>query len=246
MQPIIAGHRGVAGQYPENTRSSIMAAIRLGLKWIEVDIQPTKDNQLVVIHDHTIDRCSNGSGRVDSYTLEELRRFDFGSWFSADSSGEAILTLDELLEIATAHAVSLNLEVKLDNTLVDKGAAKTVVKTLQQALTRSDMDKNRILLSSFSKPVMSKLAEQCLNYKLGLITEKLTGEDIEQLQEIGAYSCHLNYAETSEDDITLLHEAGYKVWCYTVNRPEDFPALPMVDAIFSDYPQRFIDYEEHE
>jgi glycerophosphoryl diester phosphodiesterase len=240
MQPIIAGHRGVAGLYPENTRSSIMAAIQLGLEWIEVDVQPTKDNQLVVIHDHSIDRCSNGSGRVDSYTLAELRGFDFGSWFSAKFAGETILTLDELLAIAADHPISLNLEIKLDQTSINRGVVKTTVQTLQQVLAASAVNKNQILLSSFAKEVMNELAEQCLNYKLGLISEKLTSEDIAHLQAIGAYSCHLNYAETSEDDINLLHEAGYRVWCYTVNQPKDFPQLSAVDAIFSDYPQRFM------
>ena len=239
MRPIVVGHRGVAGHSPENTRSSIMAAIELGLEWIEVDIQPTKDHQLVVIHDHTIDRCSNHKGRVDSYTLAELRSFDFGSWFSPEFTGEPILTLEELLEIAAEHKVGLNLEVKLDNSVENRNLVKETVAQLQNILLQSDTDKTQILLSSFSKEIMSALAELCLNYKLGLISEKLTSEDIEQLQEIGAYSCHLNYAETSEDDINLLHEAGFQVWCYTVNQPEEFEQLSMVDAIFSDYPERF-------
>lgn len=68
MPSIIVGHRGVAGTYPENTRVSVQAAINLGLSWVEVDVQPTKDNVLVVCHDHTIDRCSNGKGRIDEYT----------------------------------------------------------------------------------------------------------------------------------------------------------------------------------
>ncbi len=67
----IVGHRGIAGHYPENTRVSIEAAIELGLNWIEVDIQPSKDDVLVVCHDHTVDRCSNGEGRVDALTLSE-------------------------------------------------------------------------------------------------------------------------------------------------------------------------------
>ncbi|MDF5393565.1 glycerophosphodiester phosphodiesterase family protein, partial [Vibrio parahaemolyticus] len=101
METLLIGHRGVAGSYPENTKISIQAAIDLGLKWVEVDIQPTKDNVLVVCHDHTVNRCSNGQGRVDELTLEELKALDFGSWFSTDFSGEKILTLDELLTLAT-------------------------------------------------------------------------------------------------------------------------------------------------
>ncbi|PWI32171.1 glycerophosphoryl diester phosphodiesterase [Vibrio albus] len=241
MKPIIAGHRGVAGHYPENTRCSILAAIDLGLTWIEVDIQPTKDNHLVVIHDHTIDRCSNGTGRVDSYTLEELRTFDFGSWFASEFTDETILTLEELLDITTAHNVGLNLEVKLDRILINQGVVKTVVTTLRNILARSAVDKTQILLSSFSEEVMKELADLCQNYRLGMISEKLTSDTVEQLQTIGAYSCHLNYKKTTGDDINLLHKAGYQVWCYTVNQPDDFPLLHRVDAIFSDDPQQFIE-----
>ncbi|MCV5942927.1 glycerophosphodiester phosphodiesterase family protein, partial [Escherichia coli] len=77
------------------------AAIDLGLKWVEVDVQPTKDNVLVVCHDHTLNRCSNGKGRVDAHTLKELRQLDFGGWFSEDFAGETIMTLEELLSLAT-------------------------------------------------------------------------------------------------------------------------------------------------
>ena len=83
----IIGHRGVAGHHPENTKVSIEAAAKLGLEWVEVDVQPTKDNILVICHDHTIDRCSNGSGRIDEQTLAELRQFDFGAKFGSCSTG---------------------------------------------------------------------------------------------------------------------------------------------------------------
>ncbi|MFA0621332.1 glycerophosphodiester phosphodiesterase family protein, partial [Vibrio sp. 10N.222.49.A4] len=99
MSSIIVGHRGVAGTHPENTKASIEQAAKLGLKWIEVDIQPTQDDQLVVCHDHTLERCSDGKGRVDEHTLAELRQLDFGSWKSEQFVGEKILTLKELLAL---------------------------------------------------------------------------------------------------------------------------------------------------
>ncbi|NMR95157.1 glycerophosphoryl diester phosphodiesterase, partial [Vibrio parahaemolyticus] len=134
METLLIGHRGVAGSYPENTKISIQAAIDLGLKWVEVDIQPTKDNVLVVCHDHTVNRCSNGQGRVDELTLEELKALDFGSWFSTDFSGEKILTLDELLTLATENKLNLNIEVKVDN-----HPAEEVAQTLANALAKSPM-----------------------------------------------------------------------------------------------------------
>ncbi len=73
---LTVGHRGVAGTHPENTKASINQAISLGLKWIEIDVQPTKDDVLVVCHDHTLERCSNGKGRIDEHTLAELEALD--------------------------------------------------------------------------------------------------------------------------------------------------------------------------
>ena len=107
MKPMIIGHRGVAGHYPENTQVSVQAAIDLGLKWVEVDVQPTQDHILVVCHDHTIDRCSNGKGRIDSYTLEQLQQFDFGAWFDPQFAGEPIMTLETLLTLAKQHSLEI-------------------------------------------------------------------------------------------------------------------------------------------
>ncbi|MCQ4504445.1 glycerophosphoryl diester phosphodiesterase, partial [Vibrio parahaemolyticus] len=81
----------------------------LVLKWEEEDVQPTKDNVLVVCHYHTLSLCSNGKGRVDAHTFEELRQLDFGVWFSDDFAGETIMTLEELLSLATERGLNLNI-----------------------------------------------------------------------------------------------------------------------------------------
>lgn len=187
METLLIGHRGVAGSYPENTKISIQAAIDLGLKWVEVDIQPTKDNVLVVCHDHTVNRCSNGQGRVDELTLEELKALDFGSWFSTDFSGEKILTLDELLTLATENKLNLNIEVKVDN-----HPAEEVVQTLANALAKSPMPQENVLLSSFSHDVIRAMHKYCSGYRLGVLSEFFTRKDKRLLEEVSAYSCNLN------------------------------------------------------
>ena len=235
MQTNIVGHRGLSGHYPENTKASILAAIESGLKWIEIDIQPTKDGQLVVIHDHTIDRCSNGSGRVDSFTLAELQQFDFGAWYHDDFAGEPILTFSELLDLAKYYDLSLNIEVKLDT-----DCAISVVNTMQQQLELVNIDKGKLLLSSFSDAVIRQLSLQCPDYCLGVIGNKLTEQQLQLLQETNAFSCHLNYKYITAEDIETLKYQGYQVWCFTVNQPEQFPLLDEVDAIFSDFPLKFI------
>ncbi|EMN6199823.1 glycerophosphoryl diester phosphodiesterase [Vibrio vulnificus] len=235
MPPMIVGHRGVAGSYPENTQVSVQAAIDLGLSWVEIDVQPTKDNILVVCHDHTIDRCSNGKGRVDAYTLQELQAFDFGSWFDEKFTGEPIMTLESLLKLAAEYDLGLNIEVKVDNHDVAK-----VALNLKNLLDKSPLTADKILLSSFSHDIILQLHQHCPGYKLGVLSERLSQRDRQVLKEVNAFSCNLNYRWITEKHIRDLKTGGYQIWCYTVNQADKFRYLDKVDAIFSDFPERFI------
>jgi len=234
MSTRIIGHRGAAGSYPENTRVSILGAIKLGVRWIEVDVQPSLDGQLVVCHDHKINRCSNGKGRVDSFSLSELKTFDFGTWFSHEFKDEPILTLHELLIIAAEHQIGLNIEVK-----VDKHQIEPIVVSLKTELERGLVSAENLVLSSFSHEVMRALHRVCSDYRLGVISERYNDKTQHLLQHIGAYSCHLNYKNLKQAHIDALHDNGQQVWCYTVNHADKFALLPQVDAIFTDYPERF-------
>ncbi|EGQ8023754.1 glycerophosphoryl diester phosphodiesterase [Vibrio vulnificus] len=235
MPPMIVGHRGVAGSYPENTRVSVQAAIDLGLSWVEIDVQPTKDNVLVVCHDHTIDRCSNGKGRVDAYSLKELQAFDFGGWFDEAFAGEQIMTLESLLNLAAEYDLGLNIEVKVDNHDVGK-----VALNLKNLLDKSPLTADKILLSSFSHDIILQLHQHCPGYKLGVLSERLSQRDRQVLKEVNAFSCNLNYRWITEKHIRDLKTGGYQIWCYTVNQADKFRYLDKVDAIFSDHPERFI------
>ncbi|SON52324.1 glycerophosphodiester phosphodiesterase family protein [Vibrio tapetis] len=233
--PLIVGHRGVAGTHPENTKASINQAISLGLKWIEIDVQPTKDDVLVVCHDHTLERCSNGKGRVDEHTLAELEALDFGRWFAADFAHEPILTLAELLTHASQHSLHINIEVK-----IDRHDPAHVVTLLAAELKRANVNRDLILISSFSHDVVKQLSEKCGGYRLGVISDDLSDEDCALLAQVSAFSCHLYYKNTTQDTVAKLKDSGYQVWCYTVNEPTSFALLHDVDAIFTDYPQRFL------
>ena len=235
MSSIIVGHRGVAGTHPENTKVSIEQAANLGLKWVEVDIQVTLDDQLVVCHDHTLERCSDGKGRVDEHTLAELRLLDFGRWKSEQFTSEKILTLTELLSLVEAHDLSVNLEIKVDS----KHQAPHVVDLLHTELLRSTLDTDRILLSSFSHQVVAEMAHHLPRYRVGVITEQLTQADLMLINEVKAFSCHMNYENVNQDDLDTLAEAKVQTWCYTVNDPSQFKFLSTVDAILTDFPDRF-------
>ncbi|KIP66136.1 glycerophosphodiester phosphodiesterase [Vibrio harveyi] len=235
MTTLLIGHRGVAGKFPENTKVSVQAAIDLGLNWVEVDVQPTKDNVLVVCHDHTVNRCSNGKGRVDQMTLSELKALDFGRWFGDEFANESIMTLSELLELAAENDLNLNIEVK-----VDHHSANDVAQMAAKTLLDGPLPKERILLSSFSHDVIRALYKHCEGYRLGVLSEFFSRKDRLLLEEVDAYSCNLNINWVRSRQINKLQKAGYKVMCYTVNNPKKLKHLPMLDGIFSDHPSRFM------
>ena len=112
-------HRGVSGEAPENTLAALKAAAESGAHGIELDVQLTKDAQIVVIHDETIDRTTNGTGYVKDMTWEQLRTYDAGSWFHPSFKGESIPSLEEVLDVVTAHHESMIINIELKNDQID-------------------------------------------------------------------------------------------------------------------------------
>ena len=109
---IVAGHRGVCAEYPENTMLSYRKAIDLGVDQLEIDLNLTKDGHIVLIHDCTVDRTTEKSGRVRDYTLEEIRKMDAGSSKDYAFRGEKIPLFEELLTFISGTDISLNVEIK--------------------------------------------------------------------------------------------------------------------------------------
>jgi len=114
----IMGHRGICGLEPENTLRSFQRAIALGIGWLECDVHFTEDGHLVLMHDNTVDRTTNGSGPVRSFTLEAIRALDAGK-------GERVPLLQELLDLAKGK-VGLNIELK------DETATEATVRLVEQ------------------------------------------------------------------------------------------------------------------
>ncbi|MCP5119633.1 MAG: glycerophosphodiester phosphodiesterase family protein [bacterium] len=102
---IAVGHRGTVRFAPENTVSAINKAIDMGIDLIEIDVRETADGHLVVVHDATVDRTTDGKGWVSKLTLDEIRALDAGSWFSLGFKGEKIPTFDEALEVMKGRAL---------------------------------------------------------------------------------------------------------------------------------------------
>lgn len=95
----VAAHRGNSKYYPENTRSAFLSAIDLKVDMVEIDLHMTKDGILVLMHDHTVDRTSDGTGLIREKTLEEMKKLDVGRWKGLEFAGEKVLTFEEFLEL---------------------------------------------------------------------------------------------------------------------------------------------------
>jgi len=221
------GHRGAAGHEPENTLRSVLHAVRLHVDYIEIDVQAV-DGELIVFHDETLDRTTNGAGAIAAQSFTTLRSLDAGA-------GEKIPTLIEVLDLIDART-GLNIELKGSSTV---DAVTAIVSDYQ---TRQPSWRDRILLSSFDEIQTQMLAAGEGNYQLGVLFEGDAQAALARARELKAYSIHPSMSQVDKELVSEAHAAGIKVLVYTVNEPKDIAAMQAicVDGVFSDYPDRVI------
>lgn len=146
----VAAHRGLSATYPENTMEAFRAAVEAGVDQLETDIRLTRDGELVLIHDATLDRTTNGTGRVDAYTLEELLRLDAGSFKGAQFAGCKIPTLAEFIAyVKDFPDLTIDLELKVRQPEYSDEVAEAVCDRVLQIVEENDLT-DRVVLNTFS------------------------------------------------------------------------------------------------
>ena len=220
---IVIGHRGAKGYEPENTLRSFEKAIQLGCDYIELDVH-LADEELFVIHDSSVDRTTNGSGKMSELTREQIKSLDAGN-------GQAIPTLIEVLELLDGRC-GVNIELK------GPGTAEPVSDLLTSLSNRSLLS-FPILISSFD---FKELDAASKKFRRGILFDKIPDNWIELAKDYSAWSVNLAFKEVSLDMIQSAHLHGLKVLAYTVNAPSDIMKLNMlgVDGIVSDFPDRIL------
>ena len=219
--PLRIGHRGAAGHAPENTLASIRTAIGFGVDLVEVDLQRSRDGRVVIIHDQTVDRTTNGKGKVAARTLAELQALNAGK-------GERIPTLEEVLEMAEGR-VGLMLEIK------EAGIADMTVK-----LVRKTGFSGTVVYASFlHKELLAVQAADSTAATLALFG-RLPKDPVAAATRVGASHVGLRFTTATAQRVSALHRAGFQVFVYTVNEPRDIQAMRRlgVDGIISDFPDR--------
>jgi glycerophosphoryl diester phosphodiesterase len=228
------GHRGAKGHAPENTFASFNLAIQMGVQAVETDVHLSKDGEVVLIHDHTLDRTTNGHGFVKDQTAEELKRLDAGTWFEPRFAGERIPTLAELLAWARDR-VSLAIEIK-NGPIYYPGIAGKVIRLLREY----DMVRQAILIS-FDHVVLREAKMIAPEVATGILYVGGFVDSVGVAHAAGADSLNPNWAFITPSLVESAHAAGLAVspWC-----PNDLATLRLldrmgVDSIGTDYPELF-------
>lgn len=213
--PLFIAHRGLSARYPENTLVAFKGAIDAGAQMIELDVCLSKDRQLVVIHDETVDRTTNGTGAVNSLTLKQLSRLDAGSWFDPRFKAERLPTLAQVLEAVKGHLL-VNIEIKPEAFEAQRPADAVERQVLDRV--RETKMHGDILVSSFQWQVLENLREMEPRIALGLLSDVPADQHLRHwYQRIKGISWHPDYRVLTQSQVDTLHDLGARVFPYAVN-----------------------------
>lgn len=230
----IWAHRGASAYAPENTILAFQQAIQFGADGVELDVQRTRDGKLVTIHDETVNRTSNGFGKVADLTLDELRHLDFAHGF-AGRRNVRIPTLGDVLDLLQSTNLTINIELK-NNIELYPGLEDDVL----QAVNGKGM-LDRVIISSFNHFSLANLRGKVSPEHIGLLLSDGIYQPWNYAKWLGAGNIHPHYSSLQTPDfVWLCHEVGIKVHTWTVN--DDDIAIRLaelgVDAIITNLPDR--------
>ncbi len=232
INPPVFAHRGASAYAPENTIAAFLKAKQLGIHWLEFDVTLSADHQVVVIHDDTLDRTTDGSGYVCDYTYEHLLRLDAGSWYSEDFAGENLPLLDDVLRFMQMHNMAANIEIKSLPGKENIIATKVLELTQHQPL--------ELIISSFSPQILYAVRHLDSHTKLGLLMHEWNPEWKRIAHQLECVSIHVNQAILNPEMVNELKNGVGSVFSYTVNDVKRATELFSwgVDAVYSDCPDR--------
>ncbi len=243
-KPLVIAHRGASGLAPENTLAAFQQAIDLGVDRIEMDLRLSIDGEVVIIHDKTIMRTTNGWGSVRKLSLKRLQKYSAGSWFHPDFSAERVPTFREVLELVQGRATLL-LEVK-DGSPYHHGIEQNIIQLINEfkahdwCIIQSFNDR---VLGNFRKLPELQSDMQKL-FEAFIPVAPFYGGSRFSYKRIRTYNfaeeVNINYRYVNPRVVRKVHELGKKVNVWTVNQPENLQKYVEmgVDGIITDFPDR--------
>jgi glycerophosphoryl diester phosphodiesterase len=229
-------HRGASGECPENTLAAFRRALELDAMMIECDLQLTADEHVVVFHDWTLERTSNGCGVLSELALAAIRRVDAGSWRDPRFAGESVPTLDETLDLVLPRA-EINLELKSRGTR--ERADRLARAAVAAVAARGAFD--RVVFSSFDRVCVEAARAASDEARIGILWDDPPFDGAWQLAAAtGAVALHPRASTVTPALIEAAHERGLAVYVWTVNRLDDMLRLARAgaDGLMSDHPDR--------
>jgi glycerophosphoryl diester phosphodiesterase len=246
--PLIIAHRGHSLEVPENTAEAYRRAIELGAEMIEADVNISRDGQLVMIHDATLDRTTDGHGPVSGATWSELARLDAGRWFGEDFAGLRIPTVEDTIELARDAGIWMCFEVK--------GGDPAEAERIANALIRLLVARNALgfaAMSGYNHGVLA-LAKRHAP-ELVLAPERLPDNvpadpptAIDQARALDAPIIQNHYRFLTPELVAALHGDGIAVWSWTTNDEPDIVSSVAVgaDGVMGDDVRRLVDVVDRE
>lgn len=215
------GHRGAAGHAPENTLAAIQKGIALGVDFVELDVRRTADGVLVILHDATVNRTTDGKGRIDRLSFREVRKFNAGN-------GEHVPTLEEVLKIAAGKA-GLMLELKAE------GVARQTVESVREAGFQSP-----VIYASFLHKELTHVRAADPEASLMVLFDGLSRASVARAIQHRSSYVGLRHDKATRALVDSFHRADLLVFVYTANTPRDIQhALSLdVDGVISNFPDR--------
>lgn len=220
------GHRGAKAYVAENTIESIKKALDFGVDGIEIDVHLCASGELVVFHDFTLDRMTNGTGEVSKLSLSELKQLKVNNEF-------VIPTLEEVLDTIDKKCL-VNIELKGRNT------AEKTCEVVQKYIKTKEWSYQDFIVSSFQHHELESVYNSDKNILLGVLTKANVDEAIEFAKTINAIAIHPNFALLTSENVKRVQLQGYKVNTWTVNDDETIQRMKRygVDGIISDVPDK--------
>ena len=234
--PLIVAHRMGAMERDENTLAALEECASLGLKAFETDIHITKDDQLVVTHDGSLQRRCGAEVNVEEMTLEEIRKYK-------TKEGNPLPTLGELLTFLKGKGIAMQLEVKAPPTL---GRLKKLVEVMVKELKEAGFTGDDLLVISFCPEALKLTKEAEGGIKTGLLCGGSDEKNIDTAKEIGCSWISAELATTTRRFADKVHHDGLKLALWTIRARRDFDLAKVfeAEAIVTDLPKTFSEEEK--
>lgn len=231
----IIAHRGASAVAPENTLSALIKAKELGATWVQADVRLTLDDEAVIFHDDTLERCTNGRGLVRKTQYAIIRGLDAGSWFSHRYSGEKIPTLDHWLQAAAA--AQLGIILNLHSTWFGVRRLTDHVVSSLSRYWRGDLPQP--LIASESVSCLKRITALQLGWNLAYVMPEERRGWQKIVREYRCLAVHIDHQFISERWLQELKQQKLYIAAYTVNDPHRAEQLfdLGIDSVFTDDPR---------